>query len=91
MCKANDKMVKLAKELMELKELQDELQAEIDRVTDQIKVYMGDEEEMQAGIYAISYRSVLSLRVDTATLKKELPDVAARYSKPVETRRFSIK
>ncbi len=37
MCKANDKMVKPAKERMELKELQDELQAEIDRVIDQIK------------------------------------------------------
>lgn len=76
---------------MELKELWDELQAEIDRVTYQIKAYVGDEEDMQAGICAISCRTVLSLRIDTAALRKELPDAAARYSKPVETRPFPIK
>ncbi len=42
MCHADERKVKPAKELMDLKELRDELQAEIDRVTDRIKAYMWD-------------------------------------------------
>ena len=91
MCHANDRMEKAAKELMDLKAMQDELQAMIDRLTEEIKEYMGDEEDMLAGTYMVTYRSVVSFRVDTAALKKELPDVASRYSRKVEARRFQIR
>ena len=72
MCHANDRMEKAAKELMDLKAMQDELQAMIDRLTEEIKEYMGDEEDMLAGTYLVTYRSVVSFRVDT-TLRRARP------------------
>ena len=89
--KKNVSSRKTAKELMDLKAMQDELQAMIDRLTEEIKEYMGDEEDMMAGTFLVTYRPVISFRVDTAALKKELPDVAALYSRRVEARRFQIK
>ena len=91
MCHANEKMVNTVNELVELKAMQDELQVMIDTLTDQIKLYMGDEEEMLAGSHQVTFRSVVSYRVDTAALKKELPDVAAKYSRQVEARRFQVR
>ncbi len=35
-----------------------------------------------------AYKAVTSSRVDTTALKKDMPDVAARYTKTTETRRF---
>jgi predicted phage-related endonuclease len=45
---------------------------------------------LQADIFTIRYTKYQSSRVDTTALKKELPDVAARYTKTTETRRFQV-
>ena len=37
-----------------------------------------------------TYKAVTSSRVDTTALKKDMPDVAARYTKTTETRRFTF-
>jgi len=77
-------------ELKELKAMQEELQAEIASLEDQIKAQMGNREEITAGEYKITYKRVKSSRLDSAALKKELPDVAQRYTIPTEYRRFAI-
>jgi len=45
---------------------------------------------MQAGIFTIRYTLYESSRLDITALKNELPDVAARYAKTTETRRFQV-
>ena len=51
---------------------------------------MGDAESVQAGEYRITWKAITSSRIDTAALKKALPDVAERFSIRSTTRRFSV-
>ena len=78
------------KELLDLKRLKEELEAEISATEDEIKQVMGDEETLFAGAFKVSWKAFSSSRIDTAALKKALPDVAAQFMKRITTRRFSI-
>lgn len=79
-----------ATELMELKRMREELDAEIASLEDQIKAHMGDTEQVTAGAFKISWKTVTSSRVDTTALKKAMPEVAAQYTKTTISRRFTI-
>ena len=78
------------KELRELLALIDEAQAEAEALKDAIKTHMGEAEELRAGEYKITYKTVETTRVDTAALKKALPEVAAAFTRKTTTRRFCI-
>ena len=78
------------RELLQLQSLIDEAQAEADSIRDAIKAAMGDAEEIRAGEYRITWKSVTSSRLDTAALKKSLPEVAERFTKQTTTRRFCV-
>ena len=88
MCNPN--MEAKVHELMELKRLKEELEAEIAAAEDAIKAVMGEEELLLAGSYKVSWKTFTSSRIDTTALKKALPDVAAAYTKQTTARRFSI-
>ena len=79
-----------ARDLRELKRMADELAQEITSLEDEIKAHMGDREEIIAGEYKITWRPVTSHRVDTAALRRTLPDVAAQFSRTITTRRFMV-
>ena len=51
---------------------------------------MGEAEELRAGEYKITWKSVTSTRLDSKALKAELPELAARFTRQTESRRFSI-
>ena len=87
---SNPNMEAKVKELMELKRLKEELEAEIAAAEDAIKAVMGEEELLLAGSYKVSWKTFTSSRIDTTALKKALPDVAAAYTKQTTARRFSI-
>lgn len=91
MCKANNEIIIKIQELMELRRMTEEIQAEIDALQEAVKSYMGSEETMIAGAFKVSYKSVTSSRLDSAALKRELPDVAARYTRQTTTRRFTVQ
>ena len=88
---SNPTMEATIRELMELKRLKEELEAEIAATEDAIKAVMGDEELLTAGAYKVSWSNVPSCRLDTTALKKALPDVAAAYTKTTTVRRFSVR
>ena len=88
---SNPHMEAKVHELMELKRLKEELEAEISAAEDAIKAVMGDEELLTAGAYKVSWSNVTSTRLDTTALKKALPDVAAAYTKTTTVRRFSVR
>ena len=77
-------------ELQELRKMTDELNAEIEKLTDEIKAFMSAEELMYAGAFKVSYKPVTTQRIDTTSMKKELPDLVQRYMKTTTSRRFSI-
>ena len=80
------------REYREYKRLAEEAQATADSIADELKAAMTESGETTAivGEYKLSYTPYTSSRVDTAALKRELPDVAARYTKTTEARRFSV-
>ena len=79
-----------ARELRELKRMADELAHEITSLEDEIKAHIGDREEINAGEYKITWRPITSNRLDTAALRRTLPDVAAQFSRTITTRRFMV-
>ena len=91
MCKANSDIITKVQELMELRRMAEELQTEIDALQEAVKSFMGSEETMIAGAFKVSYKSVTSSRLDSTALKKEMPDVAARFMKQTVTRRFTVQ
>ena len=47
-------------------------------------------EEMTAGAHRLSWKVVTSARIDTAALKRTLPEIAARFTKESRACRFTI-
>ena len=80
------------KELRELRRMADELAAEMETIQDSIKAHMDAEgvDTINGTDWKVTYRAVTSSRIDTAALKKALPDVVERFSKPTTARRFCI-
>lgn len=83
-------MASKVQELMELKRMQEELEAEITTLQDEIKAGMGDQEQITAGAYKITWKPITSSRLDSAALKKALPEVAERFTKVTTIRRFTV-
>lgn len=78
------------RELRQLQALIEEAQAEAEAIKDSIKAVMGDSDAIQAGEYKITWKPVKTARIDTAALKKALPEVAAHFTKETTTRRFCV-
>lgn len=81
-----------AHELRELKHMAEEIQEQITSIEDSLKAHMAaaGTDTISGTDYSIAWKTVTSSRLDTAALKKALPEVAAAYTKTTEVRRFSI-
>lgn len=80
------------KELRELRRMADELTAEIEAVQDSIKSQMDAQgvDTLAGTDWKVTWRPVTSTRLDSSALKKELPEIAARFMKQTTTRRFVL-
>ena len=76
------------RELRQLQSLIEEAQAEAEGIRDAIKAHMGDSEELRAGEYKITWKSVTSSRLDSKALKAAAPELVERFTKT--TRRFCV-
>ncbi len=90
MCKATEDITSKVQELMEIRGMIEELQAEAEKITDVVKAFMGDEETMVAGVWKVSYKETVSHRLDTTALKKILGDALEGYYKTIITRPFRV-
>ena len=88
---SNPNMESKIKELMELKRMKEEIEAEIAAAEDEIKGVMGDEETLLAGAFKVDWKTVITSRIDTAALKKTMPEIAERFMKQTTTRRFCVR
>ena len=80
------------KELRELRRMADELAAEIEAVQDSIKSQMDAQgvDTLAGTDWKVTWKPVTSARLDSSALKKELPEIAARFMKQTTTRRFVL-
>lgn len=77
-------------ELAQYTRLQEETTAIIDGLKDEIKEYMNAAglEVLTGNEHKASYKTVTSARVDTTALKKDMPDIAAAYTRTTQNKRF---
>lgn len=85
-----NEMESKVRELRQLQALIEEAQAEAETIRDALKAAMGDSEAVQAGEYKITWKAVKTARVDTAALKRAMPDVAQAFTRETITRRFCV-
>ena len=78
------------RELRQLQALIEEAQAEADAIRAAIKAAMGESEELRAGAYRITWKAVKASRIDTAALRKALPEVPLAFTRETVTRRFCV-
>ena len=88
---SNPSMEAKVKELLELKRMKEEIEAEIAAAEDEIKAVMGNEETLLAGAFKVDWKTVITSRIDTAALKKMMPEIAERFMKQTTTRRFCVR
>ncbi len=80
------------KELRELHRMAEELQAEIDGLTDSIKAEMTSRatDTLTGSDWKVTWKAVTSSRLDTTALKKALSDVVQQFTKASTSRRFVL-
>ena len=85
-------IVSKIEELKELEALMREVEAEIEKIKDDIKKELTEQnkEEMIVGRYIVRWTSIVSNRFDSTTFKKEMEELYNRYLKQTKSRRFSI-
>ena len=88
---SNPNMEPKIKELLELKRMKEELEAEITSMEDEIKQVMGEEETLLAGAFKVTWTPYTSTRFDSARFKKEHVELAEAYTKTTTARRFSVR
>lgn len=87
---STNEIISKARELRELQALIEEAQAEVEAIKDALKAQMGDSTELRAGEYKITWKPVESARIDTAALKKAMPELVQAFTKTTTARRFCI-
>lgn len=79
-------------ELRELRQMAEELEAEIETIEDSIKEQMRAQgvDTLHGPDWKVTWKPVTSSRLDTSALKAELPEIAARYVRQTTNRRFCL-
>ena len=79
-------------ELAQYIRMQEEAAAMVESLKDQLKERMtaAGVESLSGSEHKATYKAVTSSRVDTTSLKKDLPEIAARYTKTTTARRFTF-
>lgn len=79
-------------ELAQYIRMQEEAAAMVESLKDQLKERMtaAGVESLAGSEHKATYKSVTSSRVDTTSLKKDHPEIAARYTKTTTSRRFTF-
>ena len=82
----------IMKELAEYIRMQEEAAAMVESLKDQLKERMtaAGVDSLAGSEHKATYKAVTSSRVDTTALKKDLPEIAARYTKTTTARRFTF-
>ncbi len=85
-------MIKAAEEIQELTAFVEEIKAEIEAKQDLLKGEMTEQgvQVLDLDTYFVRWSPVISNRLDSTRMKKDLPDLYKSYLKAVESRRFVI-
>lgn len=87
---AMDNLNALMREIAEYFRMAEEIGATLDSLKDSLKKYMDENglDSIAGNEHKASYKAVTSSRIDTTALKRDMPEIAAKYTKTTKTRRF---
>ena len=77
-------------ELAQYTRMAEEIAATVDSLKDTLKKYMEENrlETLTGNEHKATYKTVTSSRIDTTALKRNDPDIAEKYTKTTEIKRF---
>lgn len=80
------------KELAQWQRMQEEAATTVEALKDQIKEYMtaAGLEVLTGDEHKATFKTISSSRIDTTALKKDAPEIAAKYTRTTESRRFTF-
>lgn len=87
---SNHELESKVRELRQLQQLIEEAQAEVEAIKDDLKAAMGEDEELRAGEYKVTWRAVKSSRLDVNALKAALPEIVQKFTRETTSRRFVV-
>ncbi len=87
-----NELISKVRELKELKQMADELAAEISSIEDELKAEMTAQnaEELTVDVFKLRYKTVISNRFDSKAFKATHEELYSQYTKQTETKRFTI-
>lgn len=82
----------VAQDLISVRSMIEELQAEAEALTDKLKAAMVDQgtEVLQGDGWKATWKNVNSSRFDSKAFKADHADLYGKYSKPTTTTRFTL-
>lgn len=89
---STNEMTNKIRQIRELQQLIEEAEAEMEALKDSIKAEMTarNVEEMTVDVFKIRWITVKGSRFDTTAFKKAMPELAQQFTKPTESRRFTV-
>lgn len=87
---AQNNLDAIMQELAQYTRMAEEIAATVDSLKDILKKHMEENglEVLTGNEHKASYKAVTSSRIDTTALKRDMPEIAAKYTKTTNTRRF---
>lgn len=87
---AMDNLNALMREIAEYTRMAEEIGATLDSLKDTLKKHMEENglDSIAGSEHKASYKAVTSSRIDTTALKRDMPEIAAKYTKTTNTRCF---
>ncbi|MCI7613552.1 MAG: YqaJ viral recombinase family protein [Selenomonadaceae bacterium] len=86
-----DEADKLLDDYMAIKAIEDDVKKQKNLLENQLKSMLGEAECAKSrNGFSVSWKEAVSTRLDTAALKKEQPDLVAKYTVRSSYRRFSV-
>lgn len=87
---AQNNLDAIMQELAQYTRLAEEVGATLDSLKDTLKKHMEENglDSIAGSEHKASYKAVTSSRIDTTALKRDMPEIAAKYTKTTNTRRF---
>lgn len=85
----DDKAQQIVELLEASKQDRKNLEAQIDRMENELKAMLQDKAQGRTRTYIIKWPEIKTMRLDTTALKKEMPDIFAKFAKTTVARRFA--
>lgn len=89
---ATDNLNALMREIAEYSRMAEEIGETLDSLKDSLKKYMDENglDSIAGNEHKASYKAVTSSRIDTTALKRDFPEIAAKYTRTTSSKRFTF-